>query len=632
MEQAPIWVLLIPISLLFTSAASEADDTKRSLVRFMEQLLPADKANRNESWGWNNEFRPLYSRMDGHYLRFLNLIGTFDAGSLCGARSLQVLSLNNNGISGEISAEIANCKHLTHLYVSGNRFAGQLPKSISHLSNLKRVDISNNNFTGELLSLHKIPGLLSFPAQNNHFRGKLPEFGFANLEAFNVSNNEFSGQIPDIRSRFSADSFSGNPSLRGQPLPNPCPPSLSSKAASKKWSTDCLLVYTGYAFLSSVIGLFVIYQIVSKSKSKDEKTDDVDNAESNTDDNSIKMNAISSDKFKTSEYRSEYSMTSIDSEVAPAALVILNSSSAKDLKFEDLLRAPAELLGRGRHGTLYKVMIDDGPTLVVKRIKERAISSEEFKRRMLKMDQAKHPNVLPAMAFYCSKQEKLLVYEHQSNGSLFKLLHGSKDDDSFDLGSRLNIASRIAEALAFMHKELREDGIAHGNLKSTNILFNKNMDPCISEYRITASKNQVQPELSQSINFAKFTPAQDHESDHILFKGDIDIYSLGVILLELLTGKMVQDGRFDLATWVHSVIREEWTAEVFDRALIAEGVNEGRMVDLLQVALKCVASSPTKRPSAKEVSAMINGIKEEDERSITLETRDPSPWSRDHLS
>jgi len=223
----------------------------------MEQLLPTDNANRNESWGWNMNSDPcthgwMGITCDSHtqtvlkvVLNELNLIGTFDAGSLCGARSLQVLSLNNNGISGEISAEIANCKHLTHLYVSGNRFAGQLPKSISHLSNLKRVDISNNNFTGELLSLHKIPGLLSFPAQNNHFRGKLPEFGFANLEAFNVSNNEFSGQIPNVRGRFSADSFSGNPSLCGQPLPNPCPPSLSSKAASKKWSTDHFLIYTG---------------------------------------------------------------------------------------------------------------------------------------------------------------------------------------------------------------------------------------------------------------------------------------------------------------------------------------------------------------------------------------------------
>lgn len=198
------------------------------------------------------------------------------------------------------------------------------------------------------------------------------------------------------------------------------------------------------------------------------------------------------------------------------------------------------------------------------------------------------------------------------------LISGSKDDN-FDWGSRLNIASRIAEALAFMHRELHEDGIAHGNLKSTNILFDKNMDPCISEYGIMATENQEQPDLSRSISFTKITPAHERESDHIFFRDDI--YSLGVILLELLTGKMVQDGGFNLATWVHSVVREEWTTEVFDQALIMEGVNEERMVNFLQVALKCVASSPTKRPSTKEVSAMINVIKEEDERSIASESR-----------
>ncbi|XWS50998.1 hypothetical protein CRYUN_Cryun12cG0138900 [Craigia yunnanensis] len=63
------------------------------------------------------------------------------------------------------------------------------------------------------------------------------------------------------------------------------------------------------------------------------------------------------------------------------------------------------------------------------------------------------------------------------------------------------------------------------------------------------------------------------------FKADID--SFGVILLELLTGKLIQNNRFDLARWVHSVVREEWTVEVFDRALILEGASEERVLNLL---------------------------------------------------
>ncbi|CAA3028460.1 probable inactive receptor kinase At2g26730 [Olea europaea subsp. europaea] len=84
---------------------------------------------------------------------------------------------------------------------------------------------------------------------------------------------------------------------------------------------------------------------------------------------------------------------------------------------------------------------------------------------------------MPVIAYYCSKQEQLLVYEFQQNGSLFRLLHGSQNGQLFDWGSRLSVAARIAEALAFMHEELQRDGIAHGNLKSSNILLNNGMNP-----------------------------------------------------------------------------------------------------------------------------------------------------------
>lgn len=69
-------------------------------------------------------------------------------------------------------------------------------------------------------------------------------------------------------------------------------------------------------------------------------------------------------------------------------------------------------------------MLSNGLVLVVKRIKDSGIPSEDFKNRMQKVDRAKHPNVLPPIVFYCAKQEKLLAYEYQPNGSLFNLLHG----------------------------------------------------------------------------------------------------------------------------------------------------------------------------------------------------------------
>jgi serine/threonine protein kinase len=180
--------------------------------------------------------------------------------------------------------------------------------------------------------------------------------------------------------------------------------------------------------------------------------------------------------------------------------------------------------------------------------------------------------------------------------------------ETFDWASRLGVAASIAEALAFMHQELKEDGIAHGNLKSSNILLNKNMEPCISEYGLMAVDSD-----QYGSSFTNVTGTSTYRDFNR------DIYGFGVILLELLTGKPVQNNGVELADWVHSVVQEEWTVEVFDKSLISEGASEERMVNLLQVAIKCVDHSPEGRPSMNQVSVIINTIKEEDDRSIAFE-------------
>lgn len=108
----------------------------------------------------------------------------------------------------------------------------------------------------------------------------------------------------------------------------------------------------------------------------------------------------------------------------PSPLVFLPIPVIRDLRFKDLLKEPAELLGRGRHGSLYKVIVEGAAAVAVKRIKDWSISSQDFRRRMEKIDQVEHPYALPVLAFYGSKQEKLVVHEYQQNGSLFNLLHG----------------------------------------------------------------------------------------------------------------------------------------------------------------------------------------------------------------
>ncbi|XP_057474026.1 probable inactive receptor kinase At2g26730 [Actinidia eriantha] len=602
MDRVSIHLVFVTFFLLFLTASSDDEEAKQALVRFMGKLTPAN-VERALNFGWNVTSDPCRDKWQGVscdsqlnsvrkiVLDRINLTGDFDAAALCTASSLLVLSLNDNNIGGEITREILNCQYLTHLYLSGNRFWGSLLDNFSRLSNLKRLDLADNNLSGQLPDLSRVSGLLSFHAQDNQFSGEIPEIDFSNLLAFNVSNNNLNGVIPDVKGRFGENSFSGNPELCGKPLPKACPTPPPAEKESKSSSKNRFLIYSGYGLLGLVVVLFVAFKLIKKRRPKTEKSNNVIDANNSTN----KASKNSSD-FKTGVgNRSEYSITSIESGMVSSSLVVLSSPMVNGLKFEDLLRAPAELVGKGKHGSLYKVELGGGVTLAVKRIKDWEIGKEDFKKRMMRIDQVKHPNVLPAMAYYWSKQERLPVYEFQQNGSLFRLLHGSQNGQVFGWESRVSIAASIAQALAFMHDELRGDGIAHGNLKSSNILLNKDMLPCISEYGLMAV---------------------DESRPTNPFKADV--YRFGVILLELLTGKVVQNSGFNLASWVDSVVREEWTVEVFDKALISEGASEERMVNLLQVALKCVNPSPEARPSTSQVATIMNSIKEEEEeRSIS---------------
>ncbi|GKU96949.1 hypothetical protein SLEP1_g10130 [Rubroshorea leprosula] len=388
------------------------------------------------------------------------------------------LALNNSNLSGFINASlICNVSSIALYLTTINLDAlWKLPDSLSMSGSLKELDISNNRLSGDLPEFSRISGLTMFLAQNNQLTGKIPPFDFDILEQFNVSNNDFSGPFPDVHGRFSESSVLGNPKLCGAPLPKNC-----RKSASKTQ----ILMYSGYIALGLACLALIIRRLSSRKKKRSKRVN----------------------KSGLSSYSAESAMVS-------SSLVVLTSPTVNRLKFEDLLRAPAELLGRGKRRTLYK--------------------------------------------------------------------------------------------------ELQGDRIAHGNLKSSNIMLNNKMEPCISEYGLIPANEQDQDSSTFPNAFKGLQQTKSNASSSA-FKADI--YGFRVILLELLTGKLVQNDGVDLTTWVHSVLHEEWTVEVLDKSLILEGACEERMVNLLQVGIKCVNPSPEVRPSINQVATMINSIKEEEDRS-----------------
>ncbi|KAK1425676.1 hypothetical protein QVD17_21031 [Tagetes erecta] len=623
----PYSILFVLLLRLSVHRAAHPD-----LAPLLSFKSSSDVSNKLSSWTTNssNPCHPittrfhgvtcLHNRVTGLVLEELNLHGRFD--SLTLLRKLRVLSLKHNQLNGSIP-DLTKLSSLKLLFLSYNRFSGEFPPS---LPSLFRLDLSYNNISGEVpVMVNRLTRLLTLRLERNQFSGSIGFLSLPNLQDFNISMNNFSGEIPVSVSRFPASVFMNNSvDLCGLPvrectLPKIPSPVVSSSPTSLPWTAAVPGKKPGnsrgggkistLAIVGIIIGDVLVLALISLLLYCYFARESIFG----------KKEVIKSEK---SVYPS-----STGSSFEKGRMVFFEGTRRFEL--EDLLRASAEMLGKGGLGTAYKAVLDDGNLVAVKRLKEMAGGGKrEFEQQMEVLGRLRHPNVVSLKAYYFAKDEKLLVYEYMSNGNLFWLLHGNRGPGRTPLewSTRLKIAAGAANGLAFIHTSGATNKLTHGNIKSTNILLDKSGNACISDvghYAITpltAAPRSIgyrAPELSSSNN-----RKPTHKSD---------VYSFGVLLMEILTGKcpsvMDTSGVLDLPRWVRSVVREEWTAELFDLELMRYKDIEEEMAALLHVALSCTLAAPDERPTMDYVAKMIHDIArvEVSPRRDTLNTSSNSP-------
>ncbi|KAJ8480096.1 hypothetical protein OPV22_023823 [Ensete ventricosum] len=568
-------------------------------------------------------------RVDELRLPGAGLIGQIPA-ALGNLTALRTLSLRFNALSGPPPPELAGLTELRNLYLQGNRFSGNIPPFVSSLKNLVRLNLAGNEFTGGIPSaLNNLSRLGTLYLENNRLTGEIPALDFPNLVQFNVSYNQLNGSIPvKLRSQpataFLATGLCGGPLGRcpGEISPSPSaegPAAGNADGAGendhskkKKLSGGAI---AGIAIGAAALLLIVLVVLILLCRGKKGKKAQSSEAAA-AGGKQMEMGAAAEPRHKSlGEGGANGKGAAAAAPAAAAAsaaaggkkLVFFGEGGARSFDLEDLLRASAEVLGKGTFGTAYKAVLETGMTVAVKRLKDVNLQEMEFREKMETIGAMDHPNLVPLMACYFSKDEKLLVYEYMSMGSLSALLHGNRGSGRtpFNWETRTGIALAAARGIEYIHST--GPSASHGNIKSSNILLTKSYQARVSDHGLAL----VVGSASATTRVAGYRAPEVTDPRKVSQKADV--YSFGVLLLELLTGKapaqaLLNDDGFDLPRWVQSVVKEEWTAEVFDPELLRYQNVEEDMVQLLQLATDCAAQYPEKRPSMPDVVVRIEAI------------------------
>ncbi|KAM7469464.1 hypothetical protein LguiA_007647 [Lonicera macranthoides] len=446
-------------------------------------------------------------------------------------KNVNALDVSNNKFTGSIPETIAACLSLEYLYIQGNFFQGIIPSALAALKGICKLDLSRNNLSGEIpKDMEKLLYLQYLNLSFNELEGEVPKKGaFGNASTISIfGNSKLCGGIEELKL----------PSCR-----------IKVKKPRRPLAFKVVIIACGAALLF----VLIIISIFLRSRRRRKRRKDP---------------------------------ASVDSTLKRLLRI----------SYHELYRAtagfsPQNLIGSGSFGSVYKGKLNprEEKLVAVKVLNlQTSGASKSFVTECRAIRNIRHRNLVKILT-YCSSIDfkgiefKALVYEFMANGSLDMWLHPQVPESSTALSffRRLNLAIDVASAIHYLH-DFCEPPIIHCDLKPSNILLNNDLTAHVGDFGLARL-------LSNSVD--TFAKAQ---SSSMRIKGSIgytapeygmggaaskcgDVYSYGILLLEMFTGRRPTDDMFKDGLNLHNYIKmalQEQGMQIVDQTLLAIGEPE----------------------------------------------------------
>jgi len=273
-------------------------------------------------------------------------------------------------------------------------------------------------------------------------------------------------------------------------------------------------------------------------------------------------------------------------------------------------------LGDGAFGSVYEGFLPNGLRVAVKMLDKTSVQGEkQFRAEVASMGAIRHLNLVRLHGFCSEGSHRLLVYEFMANGSLDSWLFGKKHGEKLlDWEQRLNIALGTARALAYLHEEC-SDHIIHLDVKPENILLDHQFCPKLSDFGLAKLMDKEQSRVVTSMRGTPGYLAPEWLLPQAAVTAKTDVYSFGMVLLELISGR--ENTNFSLGkeqwyfpAWAFKLVGEGRTMELLDKRLHVEEVeyfHKDNALRAIHTALLCIQDDPVLRPSMSRVVHMLQG-------------------------